>query len=330
MERQDLARVAAQYWESAAVNAAVQLGLFARLSHSAAGIETLTQDLSVSPIHLEALLEALLAMGIVCRDDSEWAIAPQLVGALDPESADSLIPVLAFNGDLFGLWGRLADSVREGKPPVPDNPHLGSDADRTRRFVQGMHSRASLYADALAHAVDLTGVQRLLDVGGGPGTFAAALATAFPALRVTVFDLPPVVEVAAGLQSQHPARDRLNFEAGTYHVDALPIAHDGLLYAGALHQETEESARELFSRFSDVLEAGSPCWIVDLMLDPGREGPAFSALFGVNMLLMRPTARMWATDEVELLLSEVGLIPAGTVPIEGTPYHMIKAVKAEG
>ena len=330
MERQDLARVAAQYWESAALNAAVQVGLFAALSEGAKDTASLIEILDVSEPHVESLLEALWAMDVVGQEEGLWRVAPSLASALDPDSADSLLPVLAFNGDLFGLWGQLPGTVRSGRPPVPDNPHLGVDADRTRRFVRGMHSRGSLYAEALAGAIDLGGVQRLLDVGGGPGTFAVALAHKNPQVSITIFDLPAVVEVAAELQESHPARQQVQFEAGSYHDDSLPGGHDALLYVGALHQETREGARALFARFFDTLPTGAPCWIVDLMLDPGRKGPAFSALFGVNMLLMRPTARMWAVDEVQALLEDVGFATEASGAIPNTPYQFVHAVKPDG
>lgn len=52
------------------------------------------------------------------------------------------------------------------------------------------------------------GIESLVDVGGGTGTMAKAIAKSFPGMKCTMLDLPRVV---AGLQ----ATENLDFVGGT-------------------------------------------------------------------------------------------------------------------
>src|SRR5438874_1484616 len=77
--------------------------------------------------------------------------------------------------------------------------HLFADPEATCRFVLGMHNRIQGVARGLLPFLDFSGARRLLDVGGGPGTFAVLLAQKYPDLQVTVLDLPEVVSIAREL-----------------------------------------------------------------------------------------------------------------------------------
>ena len=68
-------------------------------------------------------------------------------------------------------------------------------------FIAAMDCRGRLAAQALAERIDLGGGRRLLDIAGGVGIYACALAARFPDLSAAVFEKPPVDRIAA-------ARDR--------------------------------------------------------------------------------------------------------------------------
>ena len=97
--------------------------------------------------------------------------------------------------DLSPAWGRLTDLVRSGRPPMTPETILGDDEEKTRNFVLAMHERARGIGSILAHLVDLSGRRRLLDVGGGPGTYSASLVQQTPGLSATVLDVPGVLKV---------------------------------------------------------------------------------------------------------------------------------------
>jgi SAM-dependent methyltransferase len=324
--------LATGYWPAAALMAAVELDLFEPLRDGArAPAAGLASACGGSERGLRELLDALVALEVLVRDDAgAYAIAPAAAPLLDPASPACALGALRYNRDLYPLWGRLADAVRAGTPVLPAGAHLGDDPARTRRFVLGMHSRALGLAPALLPAMALppagtAGPFRLLDVGSGPGTFSRMLAEAAPRLQVLQLDLPPVLAVAHELAAASPARDRIEYHPADYRKDPLPGPVDGVLYCGALHQEDEASARALFGRLHGALREGGALRVVDLMIAPGRRGPAFAHLFSLQMLLTSPRGRVFGEDETAVLLAEAGFRDLETRRCDGVPYSVISA-----
>ena len=327
-----LMQLATGYWPAATLIAAVETGVFEALRGGAQSTATdLARAMNSDPRALAELLDALVAMDALERSDSGlYRIAPGAAELLDPSSSRSQVDALRYNRDLYGVWGKLSESVRTGKPAIPPTAHLGADPDRTRRFALGMHSRALGLAPALLPAIrcppgDATGEFRLLDVGSGPGTFSRMLAERNPRLRVIQFDLPPVLRVAQDLTTGTPAADRIFFQPGDYRTDELGESLDGVLYCGALHQESPESAGPLFQKFHAALRPGGRVWVVDLMTAPGRRGPLMAHLFSLNMLLTSPRGRVFAEDETAALLRQGGFTQPEIRRCEAAPYSVVEA-----
>jgi len=325
MNVQQLLSSASAYWESAALLAALELGVFDALTGGAQDGATLAKTLGCSSDHLTNLLESLAGLGVLEKSRNLFSITPSLQPYLDPEHPRSLIPALRFNQDLYALWGGLADTVRTGEPQLPGQSHLGADPARLNRFVQGMHSRASLLAPALTEQLPLQGVSKLLDVAGGPGTIALSLLDAHPELTIDVFELAPVAQVAQSIHGGHPAMDRLSFLPGDYHSDPLPTGYEAILYCGALHQETPESIQAPFKAMRAVLPEGAPVMVVDLMVDEHRTQPTLASLFGLNMMLMRAQSHMFSYGEASQALEQAGFNVQECGPLPGTAYGLVLA-----
>ena len=318
-------QLATGYWASATLSAGVEIGLFDALGEEAHDAQDLAAATGTSRDHLLRLLEALASLGVLTRSGESFAIAPDLREFLCPDRPTSLLDALRFNIDLYPLWSRLGTSVREGKPAIPPTAHLGNDPARTERFVRGMHSRAMMLAPAVVDAIDLSGVVSMLDLACGPGAFSRFLLAKHPALKSTLFDLTPVLDVAERLLYRAPESQRITFHPGDYRRDVLPAPFDAIFYCGALHQETPESAGRLFAKIRASLRPGGRVIVVDLMLQDDRAGPAFSALFSLNMMLTSPAGRVFSEAETIEILSTAGFIDVRRTPTGRSPYSIIEA-----
>ncbi|MGF1549892.1 MAG: methyltransferase [Sphingomonadaceae bacterium] len=126
--------------------------------------------------------------------------------------------------------------------------------------------------------------RRMLDVGGGAGSFVAAVAGAAPALRFGLFDLPPVLELArerlAGLAS------RVDFHAGDFRTDSLPPGHDLITLVRILHDHDDPEAAALLAGIRRALAPGGRLLIVEPMAGtPGAEAMG-EAYFGFYLWAM--------------------------------------------
>ncbi|XP_057954683.1 trans-resveratrol di-O-methyltransferase-like [Malania oleifera] len=109
------------------------------------------------------------------------------------------------------------------------------------------------------------GMKSVVDVGGGTGTLAMAIARAFPAVRCTVLDLPHVVE---GLQAQQQQWcENLQFLGGDM-FEAIPPA-DAVLLKWILHDWSDDESVKILKRCKEAIpskEKGGKVIIIDMTL----------------------------------------------------------------
>jgi cyclopropane fatty-acyl-phospholipid synthase-like methyltransferase len=161
--------------------------------------------------------------------------------------------------------------------------------------------------------LDLAGCGRLLDLAGGPGTYAVLLAQAHPSLTCVTVDLPAVSAVATELVREAGLSQRVLCQAGDYHTDDYEAgAFDAVTIFGALHQESPQQIISILKRARAALKPGGRIFILDMMTDATHTRPIFSALFAVNMALT--TRNGWVFSDVELKgwLAEAGFVAGET------------------
>src|SRR5207244_11692288 len=127
---------------------------------------------------------------------------------------------------------QLTYSVRSGKPLDADEPE--SPVWR-RSFTWAMHHRSREQAKTAARFLDRRRARTLLDLGGGPGTYAMAFLAANPALRATVADRPAALKVAREIAATHPAEARLTYVPPDFMSDPLPGRYDVVWLSNIIH-----------------------------------------------------------------------------------------------
>ena len=214
--------------------------------------------------------------------------------------------------------------MRSGRPVEAPEVHLGEDAARTRAFVLAMHGRALGIGRAVVPMLDLGGCSRLLDLAGGPGTYAALLAQAYPSLTCVTVDLPAVSAVAAELVREAGLSERVQCRAGDYHSDSYePGAFDAVTIFGALHQESPPHILSILKRAHAALKPGGTLYVLDMMTDATHTQPAFSALFAVNMALTTRNGWVFSDEELKGWMAEAGFAPGETRPVPPPMPHWL-------
>jgi SAM-dependent methyltransferase len=302
----DIVRMASAYYSSATLFAAIECGVFGALAEEGGTADGLAARLHLSPRGVRLLLDACAALGLLVKTGERYANSPAAARCLVPGAPHDLSQAIRYNRDVFAAWGRLPELVRTGRPVEPPGLHLGADPERTRRFVLAMHGRALGIGRAVVPLLDLGGCRRLLDLAGGPGTYAVLLAQANPGLACTVVDLPPVAAVAAELIAGAGMSGRVTALPGDYHTLPFPGGMDAVTIFGALHQESPEAIRDILRRAHAALVPGGRIFILDLMTDATRTQPAFSALFAVNMALTTDNGWVFSDADIAGWLSEAG------------------------
>jgi len=95
-----------------------------------------------------------------------------------------------------------------------------------------------------------------------------------------------------------------------------------VLYCGALHQETPDSAAALFRK---LRASAKRVIIVDLMTDASAMRPVFARLFSINMMLTNIGGRVFTLDEVETMLRDAGFTDITSRLLPDIPYGVASA-----
>jgi ubiquinone/menaquinone biosynthesis C-methylase UbiE len=326
-----IVEMASAYYASATLFAALECGVFERLAQTpGAGATELAAASGADERGLRLLLDACAALGLLVKEGEVYFNSPAAAQALVPGAPQDLTGAIRYNQDVYPAWGRLAALARTGLPVEAPERHLGADPERTRRFVLAMHGRALGIGRAVVPMLDLSGVRRLLDVGGGPGTFSVLMARAVPELECTVLDLPPVAAVAAELIAEAGLSRRVRTLAGDYHKTPFPPAQDAVVFFGVLHQEPPAAIRALLRRAAAALKPGGHVHVLDMMTDASRTRPLFPALFALNMALTARHGWVFADRELAGWLTEAGFVDCRTAPAPPPMPHTLMSARKPG
>jgi SAM-dependent methyltransferase len=170
-----------------------------------------------------------------------------------------------------------------------------------------MFSVARLQAESVAKALDLGGVGRLLDLGGGPGTYAAYFCARNPGLRAVVFDRPAAAKYAEKVLRGMDLLGRVDFVGGDILSDRLPGGFGAVWISQVIHCEGPEGAARMIGKAASSLERGGLLAVHEFYLDDGRAGPLMPALFSLNMLLQIGGGQAYTWGEVRAMMEGAGL-----------------------
>lgn len=311
------------YWESQVLLTANRIGVFEHLERGPAAADAVSEALGTAPRATRLLLNALAGLGLLRLSEGRFANAPAASGFLVPGKPGYLGNAIRYSDNLFATWGRLEQALRTDAPQLDSSVYLGGDAGITRDFVYAMHDRALGVGRVLVELVDLGGAGTLLDVGGGPGTYAALFAARHPGLRATVLDLPGIVGHAAEIIAALGAADRVETLAGDFHQTAFPGGQDAVLISGVLHRETADSCRRLVRRAAAALAPGGRLVVSDVLTDEDGASPPFATLFGLNMLLTAADGGVHADAEVAGWMEAAGLKDVVSRPFPPPMPHRV-------
>ncbi|HZH06335.1 MAG TPA: methyltransferase, partial [Lautropia sp.] len=111
----------------------------------------------------------------------------------------------------------------------------GLQPEKVTAYSALMAASNSLVADEILDAYPVGRHRRLLDVGGGDGSFLAAVARRHPALELVLFDLPAVADQARQRFARESIADRATATGGSFLHDPLPGAADLVTLVRVIH-----------------------------------------------------------------------------------------------
>jgi predicted O-methyltransferase YrrM len=302
-------------WRAQVLYTGVGLGVFECLAAGPKTPEELGREVGCPPRSLERLLVAAHAMRLLEREGSRYRNGKSVARTLVPGQPGYVGNWIRLAAQWFKSWSNLEQAVRSGEHVEDPVLHLGVIPEYTRDFIRGMHDYAHSRGSDLLRYLDLSGAQRLIDVGGGPGTYSIMFAQKYPELICTVFDLPDVLKIAEEYVSEAGLQDRVRLRAGDYHVDEFGAGYDVAFLSNMLHQEDAETGVMIVEKTYRALSRGGQIVVQAMFLSDDRSGPEFPALQDLLTLLIYRGGRAYSMAETIPWLERAGFVDVRRVPM---------------
>jgi SAM-dependent methyltransferase len=296
----DLMALGNGYQRAMTLFAALKLGVFRGLATGECDAVTLARRIGADPGKLSILLDALAVLGLVGKKGNRYRNARVARDLLltGPRSMES---ILLHHLDGWGEWGRLSATIRAARAPVG-----GADGGYQENFIRGMEENARKRAASVARRFPLRAGDRLLDLGGGPGTYAVAWAQAYPRAEISVFDTPGTLRVARKILREKGAEERIRLMEGDFLKDPLGGPYDFIWISQILHAFPEADCRKLLRKARAALAPGGRAAVQEFLLAEGKTSPPGPVFFSVHMVAVTEGGRAYTAKEVAGMMRSAG------------------------
>ncbi|WP_407495349.1 methyltransferase [Pseudooceanicola sp. MF1-13] len=294
-EADEISAIAFGFMGSKALFVALDLGVFTALAAGPLDAEALATACGIHRDRAETLATALAGMGVLEVADGLYKNSPAaeafLVKGAKYDFGDYLR--LQVGQQMYPLLDQLGPAVRGNLEEVDTASYEEwfSDPEQARIYSTSQHAGSIGPARQLAKKVDLSGVQTLLDVGGGTGAFAITLCKAFPALNVTIVDFPNVAALGREYVAKAGLSDRIEYVEGNALKTDWPGGQDAVLMSYLFSGVPGDAHTGLIDDAMAALSPDGQLVIHDFMVEADRSGPELAALWQLQHTAFTPEAR---------------------------------------
>jgi hypothetical protein len=300
-----LTQIAGGYCLARSLHVAANLGVADALDETPRTATDLAASVSAHPEALNRVLRLLAAHGVFAMQGDTFRHSPasRLLRTDHPQS------MRAF-AQMFGLpifwatFGEMEYSVRTGLPAAtqvfPEGfwGYLTQHPAEGRVFNAAMGAKAHGAVAGILASYDFSGFDVIGDIGGGNGHLLRAILDTVPNARGVLFDLPHVVEDAAGIASE-----RLTLQPGDFFHDALPSC-DAYLLMEIIHDWGDEESVAILQAVRRAAATGAKLLVIETIV-PDDSGPDWSKMLDIHMLTLLG-GRQRTQQEYEALLAQSG------------------------
>ncbi len=313
---------------TAAVGAAATHSLFTHIENGAVTVEEIARAAAISLRGAQALLDALVALGLAHVADGRYTNAPEASFYL-VEGRPAYLGTHAKM--VFSPFGRaflsLPDVARTGVPAFEHTADV-SDNPFWEELVLAIVPLALPVAQALVERTDFSNLASpaVLDIGGGSGVFAAILLEANATATATQVDWAAVNRIGERFVARHGFADRFRTIDGDFHAtDFGDGRYDVIIYSNIAHQESPADNIALFRKGKQALTPGGVFVISDFVLNDDRTANhPWTGIFHTFMLIQSKAGAVWRQADYRAWLGEAGFHSVAFSPTP-TPSTLVLA-----
>ena len=276
--------IAKGYQKATLLFAAADLDLFSTLNKKPMTAEALSAELDTDYRATSVLLDALVAMALLTKQNTKYSVTPAAADLLCETKTQSILPMVRHHANCLRRWVQLPQITKAGNP-AESSPSIRGQAADNAAFIGAMENVSRPVADQIIEKLQPLSFRHLLDIGAASGTWTIAFLNALPKASATLFDLPDVIPMAKKHIARAQLSDRVKFVPGDFYSDDLPPGADFAWLSAIAHQNSRSQNRDLFAKIYRALKPQGTLVMRDIVMEESRTQPPAGALFAINMLV---------------------------------------------
>ncbi len=295
---------------SAALAAALELGLFWLIDRQPLSSEAIAAKFRIPHGRCRYWLQMLEKAGLVEQTADGYCPSPSarttIIDAYEPASWGHLAT------ETRGLNNWLRDLAAHLRHPGSAREALGlnrrdylaemtDDPELALRFTRMLRDFHLPMAGELAPMLNMDGVTRMMDLGGGSGIFSLAMLRRYPQLTSVVVDIPTVCRVARELAGDGEETGRISWHEADFLDEQLPPGFDLVLEC-----DVDVYGAELMRNVRSALNPGGRYVIVDQLAPAAGVAPPTRVHWALQHSLDDPDYAFPTADELEEQLQTAG------------------------
>ena len=319
------------YWISQSIYAAAKLGIADLLKDGAKTCDELANSTGTNSRSLYRVMRALAQVGVFAeKEEGTFSITP-LSACLQSDHPKSMRALaILFGEEQYKAWGDILYSVQTGESSfehlfgMPVFDYYAQNPESGKTFNQAMTSGSDAEKAAVVETYDFSNIHKLVDIGGGQGSFISAILKANPDLQGVLFDLESVVKAAPDVISAEGVSDRCEIAGGSFY-DSVPSGADAYILKHVLHDWDDETSLTILKNCHQAMAENGKLLVVEQVVPPGNE-PALAKFMDVNMMMLHPGGCERTEAEYQALFEAAGFKLTKTTPTKAM-VSVIEAVK---
>jgi ubiquinone/menaquinone biosynthesis C-methylase UbiE len=270
--------------------------LFDHLEEGGKTALQLSRKLATDKRATELLINSLVALGLLKKTNILYAntgLSSQFLVSGKPDYQGDII---SHYNILWDNWSGLDTVLKTGKPHKKSFNH--------RSFIMGMHNLSLPRVQEVFRRINLKGVKRILDLGGGPGTYSIAFA--HKRIHATLMDYPETLKIAKKLIKKAGVEKLVRLLPGDFSTDDIGSNYDLILISQIFHAYNAEASISILKKSHRALSKGGRVVVQEFLLNESRTSPQAGALFAINMLVNTVNGRTYTPKEMISWLKKAG------------------------
>jgi len=305
-------RILVDLWISpyvlASLTAALEVGLLDSLTSGTYTADELARTCRINPSLTLSVMRVLAGAGILQIDSDKFYLT-DLAASYFIKSSQY------YRGREFQDYFKLPAHKNVVNSLRRDRVDAVSFQDKWREevldpvvvseFISGMHSMTAAVSASIVQASEFSEVGKIVDVGGGSGAFASALATQWPNVSPIILDLPSVCREAEQYINL-AVRNRISFHPADFFRDPWPENCDAVYFSNVLHDWPLSQCLQLLKKARKTIGSNTGrIFILEALLDDSRTTPLMTATFHLQMQLAF-NGQQFTFGDLHSLLDEAG------------------------